>query len=124
MAPFPLRDITLENNLRVVGNGGDERSPAALEARLRRTQTLGNKTRGSPILRSQELVQQFSIPSAEFALEAHALGDPEARIFAAGFRTVLRAPDLPDLFILPAFSSGDFFLTLSHRFLKLSDLLA
>jgi hypothetical protein len=29
-----------------------------------------------------------------------------------------------DLFILPAFSSGDFFLTLSHRFLKLSDLLA
>ena len=30
----------------------------------------------------------------------------------------------PDLFILPAFSSSDFFLTLSHRFLKLSDLLA
>ena len=26
--------------------------------------------------------------------------------------------------VLPAFSSGDFFLTLSHRFLKLSDLLA
>jgi hypothetical protein len=35
--------------------------------------------------------------------------------------SVLRALDP---FILPAFSSGDFFLTLSHRFLKLSDLLA
>jgi hypothetical protein len=44
-----------------------------------------------------------------------------SRVFAAGFGSVLLAPDL---FILPAFSSGDFFLTLSHRFLKLSDLLA
>jgi hypothetical protein len=71
-------------------------------------------------------------------LKAHALGDLKRRddtwldllagfpgsfahssIFAAGSRSVLRAPDL---FILPAFSSGDFFLTLSHRFLKLSDL--
>jgi hypothetical protein len=30
----------------------------------------------------------------------------------------------PDLFLLPAFSSGDFFLTLSHGLLKLSDLFA
>jgi hypothetical protein len=76
----------------------------------------------------------------KFALEAHALGDLEAcddtpldllaglsggfapsPVFAAGFGSVLRAPDL---FILPAFSSGEFFPTLSHRFLKLSDLLA
>jgi hypothetical protein len=42
-------------------------------------------------------------------------------VFAAGFGSVPRAPDL---FILPAFSAGDFFLTLSHRFLRLSDLLA
>jgi hypothetical protein len=42
-------------------------------------------------------------------------------VFSAGFGSVLRALDL---FILPAFSSGDFVLALSHRFLKLSDLLA
>jgi hypothetical protein len=90
---------------------------------------------------------QFSItntqqvfPLAEIALEAHALGDLKRRddssldllaglsscfvrspVFVAGFGSVPRAPDL---FILLAFSSGDFFLTLSHRFLKLSDLLA
>jgi hypothetical protein len=77
---------------------------------------------------------------AKFALKAHALGDLEvcddapldllarfssgfarSPVFAAGFGSVLLAPDL---FILPAFSPGDFFLTLSHRFLKLSDLLA
>ena len=74
-------------------------------------------------------------PLAKVALEAHALGDLEvcddapldllagfssgfarSPVFAAGFGSVLLAPDL---FVLPAFSSGDFFLTLSHRFLKL-----
>jgi hypothetical protein len=38
-------------------------------------------------------------------------------VFSAGLGSALRAPDL---FILAC----DFFLTLSHRFLKLSDLLA
>jgi hypothetical protein len=77
---------------------------------------------------------------AKFAPESQALRNLEARndapldflaglsgsftgssIFAAGFGSVLLAPGP---FILPAFSSGDFLLTLSHRFLKLSDLLA
>jgi hypothetical protein len=48
-------------------------------------------------------------------------GFARSPVFATGFGSVLLALDL---FILPAFSSGDFFLTLSHRFLKLSDLLA
>jgi hypothetical protein len=43
------------------------------------------------------------------------------RRYSRQVSAVLRALDL---FILPAFSAGDFFLTLSHRFLKLSDLLA
>ena len=80
------------------------------------------------------------LPLAKFALEPDTLGYQECRNDApldllAGFpssfarSTVVQAgfgsvPRAPDLFILPAFSSGDFFLTLSHRFLKLSDLLA
>jgi hypothetical protein len=69
-------------------------------------------------------------PLAKVALEAHPLGDLKvchdapldllagfssgfapSPVFAAGFGSVLLAPDL---FVLPAFSSGDFFVTLSH----------
>jgi hypothetical protein len=77
------------------------------------------------------------LPQPKFAVEAHAfrnLGDcNEAPLnLLARFASSLARPRqvfgsvllAPGLFILPAFSSGDFFLTLSHRFLKLSYLLA